>query len=273
MPADNSFSRDQLTATWVELTIRLGVLALLIYWSFVLVRPFITIGIWSVVLTVALYPVYDWMVSRLGGQRRLAAALLTLISLLIVIGPATWLVLNLIDGIRTLSDRLDLSLLEVPRPRLTVKDWPLIGDPVYQFWDLASSNLSAALGKIAPQLKPLGGVLLRIAADAGTGTIKFLIAIVVAGFLFSPGPLLIDDLKRFSRRLASGRGEEFVRLAGNTIKAVSRGVIGISVLQAFFAGLGLWAIGIPAASLITSAVLILGIIQIGPAIVLIPVII
>ena len=50
-------------------------------------------------------------------------------------------------------------------------------------------------------------------------------------------------------------------------------MIGSSVLQAFFAGLGLWAVGIPAASLITSAVLILGIIQIGPAIVLIPVII
>lgn len=85
--------------------------------------------------------------------------------------------------------------------------------------------------------------------------------------------MLVDDLRRFSHRLASGRGEEFVRLAGNTIQAVSRGVIGISVLQAFFAGLGLWAIGISGASLITSAVLILGIIQIGPAIVLIPVII
>jgi predicted PurR-regulated permease PerM len=85
--------------------------------------------------------------------------------------------------------------------------------------------------------------------------------------------LLVDDLRRFSHRLASGRGEEFVRLAGDTIQAVSRGVIGISVLQAFFAGLGLWAIGISGASLITSAVLILGIIQIGPAIVLIPVII
>ena len=50
-------------------------------------------------------------------------------------------------------------------------------------------------------------------------------------------------------------------------------MIGISALQAFFAGLGLMVAGIPGASLITSAVLILGIIQIGPSIVLIPVII
>ena len=85
--------------------------------------------------------------------------------------------------------------------------------------------------------------------------------------------MLVDAVKLFSRRLASGRGEGFVLLAVATIRAVSRGVIGISALQAFLAGLGLMAAGIPGASLITSAVLILRIIQIGPSIILIPVII
>ena len=69
-------SRDRLTATWVELTIRLGVPGLLLYLAFTLVRPFITVAIWSVVLTVALYPVYDWMVGLPGGRHRLAAILL-----------------------------------------------------------------------------------------------------------------------------------------------------------------------------------------------------
>ena len=67
---DNSSGRDRLTATWVELTIRLGVLALLVYWSFVLVQPFITIAIWSAVVTVALYPVYEKLAALLGGRRR-----------------------------------------------------------------------------------------------------------------------------------------------------------------------------------------------------------
>jgi len=265
--------RDQLTATWVELTIRLGVLGLLLYLSFILVRPFISIAIWSIVLTVALYPVYDWMAVQLGGRRRLAAVLLTILSLLIVIGPATWLALGLIESLRTLSERLDLSTLPLPPPPDTVKSWPVIGEPIYQYWDLASTNLRAALAKIAPQLKPFGSTLLHIAAEAGTGAVKFFVAIIVAGFLFSPGPKLVDAVRMFSRRLASGRGEEFVRLAGATIRAVSRGVIGISALQAFLAGLGLLVAGVSGVSLITSAVLILGIIQIGPSVIIIPVII
>jgi predicted PurR-regulated permease PerM len=266
-------SRDQVTAASVELTIRLGILGLLLYLSFTLVRPFISIAIWSVVLTVALYPVYDWIVAHLGGRRRLAALLLTIFSLLIVIGPATWLVLGLIDSLGTLSEHLDLSALTLPPPPETVKRWPIVGEPIYQFWNLASTNLRAAFAQIAPQLKPFAGILLQIAAGAGTGAIKFFIAIVVAGFLFSPAPTLVNAITMFSRRLASARGEKFVHLAGATIRAVSRGVIGISALQAFLAGLGLMTAGVPGASLITSAVLILGIVQIGPSIVLIPLII
>jgi predicted PurR-regulated permease PerM len=218
---DDPNGRRDPTSTWIEVTIRLAVLGLLLYLSFTLIQPFITIAIWSIVLTVALYPVYDWMVRHLGGRRRLAAVLLTLISLLVIIGPATWL----------------------------------------------------ALGRVAPHLRPVGSALLQIAAEAGTGTIKFFIAIFVAGFLFSPAPSLVETMHRFSRRLVAGRGEEFVDLAGATIRTVARGVIGISALQAFFAGIGFVAAGIPGASLLTSAVLILGIIQIGPSIIIIPLII
>jgi len=154
-----------------------------------------------------------------------------------------------------------------------VKDWPLIGDPIYQFWELASTNFGAAFAKIMPELKSLGGSLLRIGADTGLGIIKFLVSIIVAGFLFSHGPVLVDAVKKFARRLNATRGEEFVDQAGATIRAVSRGVIGISVLQALLAGIGLMVAGIPQASLITFAVLVLGIVQIGPSIIIIPVII
>ena len=250
--------RDALMATWIDVTIRLGILGLLIYLSFILVRPFISIAIWSVVLTIALYPIYSWMVERLGGRRRLAAVLLTILNLVIVIGPVTWLALGLIDSFQTLSQRLDPSALELPPPPATLKSWPFIGDPIYQFWVLASTNLEAAFAKVVPHLRPLGSTLLHIATEAGTSTLKFFVAIIVAGFLFSPAPRLLDAVVMFSRRIASGRGEEFVNLAGATIRAVARGVIGISALQAFLAGVGLMAAGVPGTSFITSAVLILG---------------
>jgi predicted PurR-regulated permease PerM len=264
---------EEAASSFIEVAIRLGALALLLYWSLILLQPFISIAIWSAVLTVVLYPVFEWTSRRLGGRRRIAAALITLLSLLIIIGPAAWLALGLVDSLRLISHRLDLASLTIPPPSTAVKAWPLIGDPVYEFWDLASTNLSAALAQIMPQLKPLGGSLLRIGANTGLGIITFLASVVVAGFLFSPAPAIAEAIKKFSLRLNPAHGEEFVEQAGATIRAVSRGVIGISVLQALFAGVGLMVAGIPQASLITFGVLVFGIIQIGPSIIVIPVII
>jgi predicted PurR-regulated permease PerM len=270
---DTSFNREQIAATFVEVAIRFGALALLLYFSLLLISPFVSIIIWSVVLTVALYPPFEWLAAKLGGRRRLAAALITILSLLVVIGPVSWLAFGLIESLRAISERLDLSAVAIPAPSMAVKEWPLVGDSIYQFWELASTNFGAAFATIAPQLKPLGSSLLRIAAATGIGIIEFLVSIVVAGFLFSPAPSLVTTVKNFSRRLSAERGEEFVGVAGATIRAVSRGVIGVSVLQAILAGIGLMAAGIPQTSLITFAVLIFGIVQIGASVVLIPVII
>ena len=192
--------RDRLMATWVDLTIRLGVLAILLYWSFVLIQPFITIAIWSVVLTVALYPLYERMVGWFGGRRRLAAVVLTVISLLVVIGPATWLALGLIDSLRILSERLDLAALTLPPPPEMVKGWPVIGEPIYQFWDLASNNLHAAVVKIAPQLDRSAAARSAYRGGRRHRRVEVLIAIIVAGFLFSPAPALADHRQEVSRR-------------------------------------------------------------------------
>jgi hypothetical protein len=56
-----SFNYRQLNATFIKLAIHLGFIGFLAYWTFVLVGPFIPIIVWSVVLTVALYPVFDWL--------------------------------------------------------------------------------------------------------------------------------------------------------------------------------------------------------------------
>src|SRR3954466_15591127 len=83
----------------IQVALRLGLLAFLVYWSFVLVRPFIPILVWSMVLAVALYPAYTWLAGKLGGRCRLSATLITAPSLAVVIGPVAWLGLGLIEGL------------------------------------------------------------------------------------------------------------------------------------------------------------------------------
>jgi predicted PurR-regulated permease PerM len=257
----------------IQLAIRLGLLAFLLYWSFILVRPFIPIFAWSVVLAVALYSAYNWLSVHLGDRPKLAAVIITVVNLAIVIGPATWLGLGLIEGLRSFAGQLDSGRLIVPSPPESVKDWPIVGAQLYTLWDQASTNLRAALSEIAPHLKPLAGPVFAFAGSASVGTLKFIASVLLAGFLFPSGPRLVVAIRSVQARLVSQRGQDFVALAGATIRTVSQGVIGIAVLQSLLFGIGLKLAGVPSAGVLAFAVLVLAIMQIGSAIVLFPVII
>jgi predicted PurR-regulated permease PerM len=268
---DHDPKRTALSATTIDLAIRFGFIGLLGYWSFRIIAPFLTIGLWSAILAVALYPLFHWLAARL--QPRVAATLVSLLCLMIVIGPVTWLGLGMIGGIRSLVASLNDGQLAIPPPPESVKGWPIAGERVHQLWSLARTNMELALGEALPVLRPLGGTLLGIAQSALYALLELLVSIAIAGFLFTRGPRLVDALSAFLERLLSHRGKELVLLAGATIRNVSRGVIGIAFLQALLAGAGFLAAGIPAPGVLAFLALLLGIVQIGPTILLIPIVI
>ncbi|UQR61147.1 AI-2E family transporter [Bradyrhizobium sp. C-145] len=257
----------------VQLVIRLALLGLLILWTFLIIRPFVPILTWSAVLAVAFYPVFAWLAQRLGDRPRIASAVLTLVTLGIVIGPAAWLGLSAVEGLRDLAGQIgsgDLVLQAAPEQ---IRDWPLIGPQLYAFWDEAYTNIRAALREVAPYLKPLAGTMLSFAGDTGIGMLQFLLSVVVAGFLLPYGAQLVAALRGFLLRIVPDQSEHFLELAGATIRAVSQGVIGVAIVQALLAGIGFKLAGLPSAGLLAIIVLLLSIVQIGAAIVLLPVVV
>lgn len=257
----------------IDIAVRLGFLGLFVYWSLLLIGPFVIVVLWAVILAVAVYPVHSWIKARLGGRGGLASFIITLIGLAIIVGPASVLVAGLIGSVETLATGLQSGTLTLPPPPDSVRDWPLIGEKLHAGWSLASTNLEAFLRSNSSLLLGAGGSLLGKAAGLGAGVLTFAASVLIAGFLYTPGPRLAEGARVFAKRIVAERGENFVDLAGATIRNVSRGVIGISLLQALLAGAGLMLADIPGAGLITFGVLILGIIQIGPGILLIPVVI
>ena len=117
----------------VDIVVRLAFLSLLAYWSLLLIGPFITVVLWGIVLTVALYPIFTWLRARLGGRGSLAATLITIVLLLIVIGPTSLLATALIDSLHGLSQRMEAGTLHVPPPADSVQDraWRRVGCLLY----------------------------------------------------------------------------------------------------------------------------------------------
>ena len=269
---NDSHAPNPLESSTLDNAIVIALVGVLGYGALKVIGPFLEVALWSAILAVALYPSFQRF-ARWLGSRRLAAVLITVLCLIIVIGPVTWLGFGLVRGVEILIGRPEPELLSIPLPAESVKAWPVIGEQVYRLWMTAATDTKAALIEVAPKLKPLGGKLLEIAGNIAFGLLQFIAAIIIAGFLFSPGPRLVDSLISFFRRILSDRGEEMVRLTGSTIRNVSRGVVGVALLQSLLAGLGFLVAGVPAPSFFAFVALLLSLIQIGPAILLIPMVI
>jgi predicted PurR-regulated permease PerM len=247
----------------VEATVRLGLIAILVLYCFQIVRPFLIPVVWGVIIAVALHPNYLWLQRVLGERRTLAAALFVVLALVLLVAPTFLLSDTLVTGVTGLARSLSEGKLIIPMPPESVAGWPLIGPPLDKFWRLASVNLGGALVELGPQLKVLGKWLLSAAAGAGLGILQFILAIVIAGVILRHA----ESGKRVSyaiaRRLAEEHGAGFIDLARATIRSVSRGILGVALLQSILAGLGFLAAGVPAAGLWAFLCLLLSVIQIG----------
>ena len=225
------------------------------------------------ILAVALYPVY-WRLARLlGGRRRLAAAVLTIIVLCLVAGPVALLATNLVETVASLVEALKDGSLKVPPPPPGVADWPLVGEQLARIWGLASTNLAAALASVVPEPRVTAAMILGRLSAIGGDMLLFLVAVLISGFLYVPGPRIVGAARLFASRLVAPRGEAFVDMAGATIRSVSQGVIGLAFLEALAGGIVLMSLGVPGAGVIAFAILILSLVQIGPLLVLLPLVI
>ena len=123
-----------------------------------------------------------------------------------MLGPATWLGVSLIATVGSVVDQLNRGALAIPPPPQSIRNWPLLGEGFFEFWDLASTNLKAAFAELSPQLKPLGPGLLSVAGSAGINTLQFLAAVALSGFLFVPGPALVNSFKTVTLHISTRRG-------------------------------------------------------------------
>jgi predicted PurR-regulated permease PerM len=253
--------------------LRFVIVAVLIYWGALLLRPFLSVALWTAVLAVSLYPLHRWLTFRLGGRSRLAAALVTVLSLLVLTIPAAWLALLVGDVVRSAYDKIEAGSFTLLSPPAWIRTWPVIGEKAYELWELARDNFGEVLVTLTPQLKTVASGLVRIGADAGLAAVSFLAAIVIAGFLLPGATVVVGNLRAAVQKIDPSNGGRYLEVAAITIRAVARGVVGISALQAIFASIGFNLAGLSQASILTFAVFIFAVIQIGAAIVIIPVII
>lgn len=257
----------------VETTVRLGLLFGLVAWCFAIIWPFVVPVAWAAIIAVAAYPGYAWLERRLGGASRTAAGLVVLLGLLLVILPTVVLGGTLVEGAHSLASALKAETLAIPAPPESLREWPVVGEPIYAWWARGMENLGSALETLRPQLVSAGRWLLSAGAGAGLTLLQLVLSIAIAGVLLVHAPGSRQTLDAIARRLVGARGPELAELAAATTRSVAQGILGVSLVQSFLVGLGFLVVGVPGAGLWALIGLLLCVVQIGLLPVTLPIVI
>jgi predicted PurR-regulated permease PerM len=264
-------NRDSVSRA-LEVSIHVGLLILLAAACLLILRPFLPLIAWGIIIAIAAYPGYRRLQNLLGGRGRLAAVVCTVLLFAVLIVPVVLLTGSLVEGIQSLAARLKEGTPIIPPPPPRIGTWPIIGVPLNDAWDLASKNLTAALLTFAPQIKAAIPELLLASAGIGLAVLQWILSLLVAGVLLANAATGAKVARLLSHRLFGDKGPEFEELAGATIRSVTTGIIGVALIQSFFAALGFLVAGLPGAGLWAVIFLFAAVLQLGGPI-LIPAII
>ncbi len=273
MTGEHQKNDDDFLRNVVEASVRVGLIALLVILCYEIVRPLIGPVIWGAILAISFLPGFLHISKWLNGREVLAAILITLFALVFIIVPIGLISVLIVDNFQALATNFNDGTLKIPLPPEFILKIPLIGKPIDDFWTLASQNLEALINQFEPQIKSLAGLLFKSGAKIGLGLLMFIVAIIIAGVMLTQAAPARRATISAANRFIGEQGEGFVQLAGNTVRNVAIGVVGVALIQGILAGVGLFAAGIPIAGLIIFSIILLTIIQIGPSLVIIPTII
>jgi predicted PurR-regulated permease PerM len=210
------------------------------------------------------------MVKMMKGKGKLASLIIVLVCLAIFIIPGWLLLDSIIENVKDLKASFQAGTLTLPAPSEKVKSWPVFGEKLYDLWYSASTNLEQTIIKYKSELTGIGSKLARGLISVGGGIFQLLISIIIAGVLLViPG--IGESIRKFFRKLAGDRGDEFADITKKTIGNVVKGVLGVAVIQAALIGVGFFLAQVPYAGVWTLLVFLLAGLQIPPTLVVIPI--
>lgn len=243
--------------------IQLLVLAIILIKCFHIIEPFLNILLWGFVIAVTLQPLHEKLSKKLKGNKTVASIAITLTMLILIILPSVWLLLASLEEVKVIRNAIHMDQLNLPAPNESVKEWPLVGEKIYNTWTEASLEKSSFILKHKEDLKPVLLKSISLISSTGKGILIFIGAIIISGIILVYSESITNFFKLFFTKIVGEHGNDMNATIMKTIQNVAKGILGVAFLQSTLVGIGLVIAGVPLAGLWAVLCLILAIVQIG----------
>lgn len=245
----------------LETLAKIVIVALILYGSFLIIKPFLGIVLWAIIIAVTINPIITFWETKLKISRTRVSVYFTLIVVVLLLLPTIGLAISLADTIQSLLADFKAGILHIPLPNKKVAEWPFIGEYLFSLWTEASGNLNKfaiahkddVVSYIKPILSTIGGGIISV--------IAFIASMAIAAVFTSMSESSTALIHTIARRLAGNQGIEWVKLSTMTIRSVVQGVIGVALIQSVVGYIGLVLFDIPLPIVWTLLIMLVAIAQ------------
>ena len=255
-----------------EIAIKLLVVSSVLFVSFMVVKPFIILVIWAIIIAVTLFPVVEKIEKKYKIKRSIVIFVITFGTILALIIPTYMLSGSLFDSSKTIATQVKNDTYEMPVIPKKIQSIPLVGKKLYKFLDDSSHNLKSTIKIYSNEIK---GIAAKATSAIGSllGTVfQFIISLLIAAFFLNKAEGCVSVYYAISNRIVGDHGEEWANLSAQTVRSIVQGVIGIAIIQATLALIGLLVMDVPLAGFWALLVMFLAIIQLPSIILLGPIV-
>lgn len=237
-------------AQFYQRVLALAGMALVAMLLYRIIEPFLAPIAWALFLGFLLQPAQAWLTHRLKGRSSVSAFVLTMLVLLLFVGPLTALGVAFARQAADLATRLQGWVGEQQgRSFSELADLPVVGPALDWLEENAAISATHVQGwliegsrRLFEQLASLGGV-------AFLGAVGTVISFTVMLFLLF---FVTRDGRAMARvgaalvPLEAGRREELAGRLASVTRAVVRGTVVTALVQGLLLGLGFAVAGLPA---------------------------
>lgn len=263
--------REEKVNLAIDIFIKIGLLSIVLYISFLILKPFIAIVAWGIIIAIAFSPVINKL-QTYYDNRKLIIISLTLVVIAALVIPTYMLSNTMIDSSKEIIHNAQNGNIHIPPPSESVKEWPIIGEKAYTFWNSFSHNIKETLAPFNTQIKEFVTSMFTVLGSGISTILMFIGSMIIAAVFLFNAQSSTQFYKQLLKRVVGDKAEKWANLSALTVRSVVTGVIGVAVIQAFFALIGLALMDVPFAIIWALIIMFLTIIQLPALIIIAPII-
>ena len=247
---------------------QLAAVATIVVGCYLVLHPLVPAVLFAAVVCSATWPLYVRLRKALGDRPALAALGMTLLLIILVIGPVVLTAVHLADNATAMVEKGTALLKGGPiPPPAWVREIPVAGEAVADYWQRLAASADSVSAQWNGILQPARNFLLGVGKAAGEGLLQLALASFIGFFFYRDGGALMLGARKVMVKLAGNLGDEMLDTIGNTVTGVIHGVFGTALAQALVALAGFFIAGVPAPFVLAVATFFLSIVPVGPPLV------